>query len=100
MALEPVEHLVLDLGRNAGAGIGDREDDAMLVAPGADGDGGVVRREADGVGEQIIEHLHHAAFVADEVADIGIDVDLEFDAVGREPVLNAFGGGLDGFARY
>ena len=40
-------------------------------------DGGVMRRESDGVGEQIIEHLHHAALVAGEVADAGIDVDLE-----------------------
>ena len=61
-------------------------------------DGGVLRREADGVGEQIIQHLHHAAFVADKAADIGIDIDLELDAVGGEPVLDAFGGGLDGLA--
>ena len=47
--------------------------------------------------KQIIQHLHHAAFVADEAADIGIDIDLEFDAVGGEPVLNAFGGSVDGF---
>src|SRR3954470_14078593 len=36
MALEPVEHLVFDLGRNAGTGIGDCEGDAMLAATGAD----------------------------------------------------------------
>src|SRR6478609_9105507 len=47
MALEPVEHLVFDVGRNAGAGIGDRKNDAMLVSPRADGDGGIVRRESD-----------------------------------------------------
>src|SRR5438445_12902150 len=45
MALEPVEHLVLHIGWNAGAGIGHRENDAMLVPPRADGDGGVMRRE-------------------------------------------------------
>ena len=72
--------------------------DAVLGPPRADRDGGIVRRESDGVGEQIIEHLHHAPLVADEVADIGIDVDLELDAVGRQPVLDAFGGGLDGLA--
>src|ERR1700716_3659841 len=32
-----------------------------------------------------------------EGADMRMDVDLELDAVGGEPVLNAFGGGLDGF---
>src|ERR1700760_1373884 len=51
MALEPVEYLVLDVRRDARAGIGDAEDDTVLGAPGADGDGRVVRREADGVGE-------------------------------------------------
>ena len=75
MAFEPVEHLVLDLGRNARAGIGHGEDDAVLGAPGADRHRRIMRREADGVGEQIIEHLHHAPLVAGEIADIGIDVD-------------------------
>ncbi len=60
VALEPVEHLVLGLGRNAGAGIRDLEHDMGVGAPRADGDDRVVRREADGVGEQVIEHLHHA----------------------------------------
>ncbi len=70
----------------------------MIGAPGADGDRRIVRREADGVGEQIIQHLHHAALVADEAADIGIGIDLERDAVGGEPVLDAFGRGIDGLA--
>jgi hypothetical protein len=56
-----------------------------------------MRRKFDGIGQQIVQHLHHAAFVADEVPDLGIDVDLELDAVGREPILDAFGGRGDGF---
>src|ERR671930_916283 len=48
VAFEPVEHLVLHLGRNAGAAIADGEDDAMLGPPRADRDRGIVRRESDG----------------------------------------------------
>ena len=95
---EPVEYLVLDVGRNARAGIGDGEDDVVVGFPGAQADGGVLRRKSDGIGQEIIQHLHHAAFVAHEVADVGIDVDPEFDAVGGEPVLDALGRGFDGLA--
>src|SRR5258707_8071628 len=45
-----------------------------------------------------MQDLVQAAFVADNTSDIGIDVDLELDAVGCEPVLDAFGGGFDGLA--
>src|SRR5437763_11554803 len=68
MAFEPVEHLVLDLGRNARAGIDHGEDDAVLAAPGADRHCRIVRRETDRVREQIIEYLYHAPLVAEEVA--------------------------------
>lgn len=57
-----------------------------------------MRREADGVGEQIVQHLHHAPLVADEGADVGLDIDLQRDAVGGEAILDAFGGGLDRLA--
>src|SRR3977135_2785697 len=96
MAFEPVEHLVLDLGRNPRTGSGPREDDAVFGAAGADRHRGILRREADRVGKQVIENLHHAALVAGEVADVGVDIDLERDAIRREPVLNALGGGRDG----
>src|SRR6478672_3530356 len=92
MALEPVEHLVLDLGGNARSGVGYREYHAALGTPRADGNGRTMRRETDRVGEQIIEYLHHPALVAGEIADAGVDLDLERDAIGREAVLNAFGG--------
>src|SRR3954469_15243930 len=36
VAFEPVEHLVLDVGWNAGAGIADGENDTMLGPPRAD----------------------------------------------------------------
>src|SRR5712671_1397314 len=35
MTLEPVEHLVLDIGRDAGTAIGHGEDDAVSGSPGA-----------------------------------------------------------------
>src|SRR5450755_5026657 len=43
IALEPVEHLVLDVGRNAGTGIGHGEDDVVLGPPGAEADSGILR---------------------------------------------------------
>jgi len=58
-----------------------------------------MRRESDGIGEEIVKHLLDAVLIADEVADAGVGIDLELDAVGREPVLNAFRGGIDGLAR-
>ena len=57
-----------------------------------------MRREANGIRQQIIQDLHHAAFVADKASDAGVDIDLELDAVGCEPVLDAFGGSFDGLA--
>src|SRR5450756_23990 len=58
MALEPVEHLVLDVGRNARTGIGHRENDAVFGPLRAKADGGVLRRKSDGVGQEIIQYLH------------------------------------------
>src|SRR6266403_3369917 len=80
MTLEPVEYLVLDVGRNARTGVGHAENDSVFGSPGAQADGGVLRRKSDGIRQQIIQHLHHAALVAHEVPDIEIDVDPEFDA--------------------
>src|SRR6266540_3102838 len=47
VALEPVEHLVLHLSRNAGAGIAYGKDHAMLGPPRADRDRGIVWRKSD-----------------------------------------------------
>src|SRR5260221_10644369 len=43
MTLEPVEHLVLDIGRDAGTGIGHGENDAVFGSPGAEADGRALR---------------------------------------------------------
>src|SRR3954468_17205285 len=69
MALEPVEHLVFHVSRNAGAAIADGEYHSMRGPLGADRDRGIVRRESDVVGEQVIKHLHHAPLVAGKIAD-------------------------------
>src|SRR5271154_5482788 len=47
MALEPVEHLVLDVGRNAGAPIGHGKDHMMVGAPGAQRNRGILWRKSD-----------------------------------------------------
>src|SRR5437868_371019 len=98
MALKPVEHLVLDVGRNAWTGIGHGKDHRVIGPLRANADDCILRREAHGVGEQVVQNLHDAAFVTDKTSDAGIDVDLEADAVGGQAILNAFGGGFDGLA--
>src|SRR5216684_8343999 len=45
MTLEPIEHLVFDIGRDAGTGIGHSEDDAVFGSPGAQADGRLLRRK-------------------------------------------------------
>src|SRR5262249_47457549 len=97
-AFEPIENLVLYVGRDARTGISHGEHDAAIGSAGADADGSILRREADRVGKKIIQHLHYAPFVADEAASIGFDFDLEPNPVRGEPVLDSFGGGFDGFA--
>src|ERR1700692_848342 len=43
VAFEPVEYLVLDVGRNARTGVGHGEDDAVFGPDGAEADGRVLR---------------------------------------------------------
>src|SRR6202521_3208271 len=51
MTLEPVEYLVFDIGRNAGAGICHGENHAVLGSPGAQADCGMLRRKSHGICE-------------------------------------------------
>src|SRR2546430_13739978 len=96
MTLEPVEHLVLDVGCNAWPEIGHRENDTALVSSGTESNRRIVRRKSDRVGKKIIQHLHHAAAVGDEVPDGGIDIELEGDAVAGEAVLYSLRRIVDG----
>ena len=59
------------------------------VRRGADRDRGIVRRESDGVGEDYRAPAPRA-LVAGEVPISGSISTLEFDAVGRQPVLGAW----------
>src|SRR5206468_7469463 len=95
MTFKPVEYFILDVRGNARTAIGDGKDDAMLAPPGTQADDGIVRRETDGVSQQVIKDLHDAPFVADKPADVRFDIDFELDAVGCEPVLHTLGGGID-----
>src|SRR5882724_9478238 len=45
MTLEPVEHLVFDVRRDARTGVGYAENDAVFGSVGAQADGGVLRRK-------------------------------------------------------
>src|SRR6266700_599467 len=54
-AFEPVEDLVLHVGGYSRTGICHNEDHAALGAARADPDGGILRREADGVGKESVE---------------------------------------------
>src|SRR6202035_5516785 len=73
MTLEPVEHLVLDVGRNARPGIGHGENDAVFGAFRAQADGGALGRKSDGVGEEIVQYLLDAVAIGNEVANGGAD---------------------------
>ena len=98
VTFKPVEHLVLHVRRNPRTGIGHGEDHAVLGPLRGQADDGILGRESDGIGQKVIQHLHYPALVGHEASDVGIDIDLELDAIGREPVLDAFRGGLNGLA--
>ncbi len=98
VGLEPVEHLVADVGRDARALVGDHEHDRVLQPLRRQRHGAARRREADGVGEQIEQRLTHAPLVGDERADVGRGADRERNAGLLQAVLHAFGGGVHGLA--
>src|SRR3954471_24336285 len=95
MALEPVEHLVLDIGRNAGTGIADAEYDVVLSPLRSDDNLGIPRGKSDSIGEQIVQHLNDTPLLRDKISDIGIDIDLQLDPVANEPVMDTLRRRLD-----
>ena len=94
MRLEPVEHAILHLRRDARAGVRHAEHQRVGTALGVERNGGARRREADGIGEQIEQHLTDAALVGREAADAGVGGDIELEAVLDEAVFDAFGSGF------
>src|SRR6185312_5451135 len=98
IGFEPVEHAVLLVGWNAGAAVGDGEDDCVRVAFGRHRDGFVRRREADRVGEQVEQNLPKATLVRGETADVRDGANVERDVLLHQPVLYALRRGLQGGA--
>jgi len=72
MTLEPVEHLVFDIGRDARTGVGHAENDSVFGSFGAQADGGILRRK---IRRHSPSRLYSTCttrrFVAHEVADVG-----------------------------
>ena len=60
---ELLEHRGLVLGRNADAGVGDRDLDTAIAQRGANVDASALGRELQRVGQQIQQHLLHLALV-------------------------------------
>src|SRR5664279_2000853 len=89
VGLEPVEHLVLRLRRNAGAVVGDSEHHRVAAPLGGERDGLARRRKADRVGQEIEQNLPQpplvGSFTADERRLRQILFDLLSNAVGFSP---------------
>src|SRR5215831_10746036 len=63
MGLEPIEHLVLYVGRDAGAAIGHREYDGVPAPLDGKSNDLAAGRKAHGIGQQIEQRLAHAPLV-------------------------------------
>src|SRR5262245_42189013 len=63
MGLEPIEHLVLHIGRDTWSAVGYREHDGVLEPLGGEGDGLAGGGEAHCVGQEIEQGLAHAPLV-------------------------------------
>src|SRR5262252_5941450 len=66
MGLEPIEHLVLYIGRDARPAIGHREYDGIPAPLSGKGNDLAAGRKAHGIGQQIEQRLAHAPLVGDE----------------------------------
>ena len=75
------------------------KNDAAVCATGAEMNRAVGRRKTDGVGKQIIKHLHDAMLIGDEAAEAGIDLDIELDILAHKAVLQTGGRFFDGLSQ-
>ena len=98
MGLEPIEHLVLDVGRDAGAVIGDGEYHGILEPLRRERNGLPARRKAYCICQEVEQGLAYAALIRHETADVRRGTDVELDAALDQPVLHAFCGGVHGLA--
>ena len=88
--LEPVEHAVDHVDRNAAALIGHLEHDLSGATQGRERDRLAGLGKADGVGQQVEENLPDALGIGAEGADVVQRDDVEMDVGFREPVLQPF----------
>ena len=94
-ALEALEHALLLVLGDADALVLDGERHHAALAPHADADGVAGLGEADGVGEEIVEHLPDPRLVGDEFHGILGNADVEIEARALGAVAHAEHGGVD-----
>src|SRR5262245_48571836 len=95
---EPIEYLVLHIGRDAGAVVGNRKYHSILEPLGRERNGPARGGKAYCVGQQIEQGLADPPLIRHEAANVRGGPDLEHDAVLPQPVLHAFGGPFHGGA--
>ena len=81
--VEPIEDEGQVLGRDAGPAVRDRQHHAAVRAAAGQRDAAVSRRVADGVGDQVLQHLLEPPRVADHGLGVRRDLALECDAASR-----------------
>src|SRR5260221_13115653 len=98
MGLEPIEHLVLYVGRDPGPVICDGKYDGVLEPLCGERNGLPGWRKAYCICQEVEQGLAHAAVIGHETADIRRRPDVERDAALDQPVLHAFRSGIHGLA--
>ena len=87
--LEALEDRRLLFFRDAEARILDIDGDAVLLAAAGKGDRALLRREADGVRQEVINHLNEAVLVGDDRFGVLGDVHVEMHLAPRQPLAHA-----------
>src|SRR6476620_7295572 len=99
-ALEAFEDRRLIFGRDAATLILDGEGKLVIFAAAGQHDSVPRTREADGVGEEIIQDLGDPRTVGDEVVKTGLYPDVELDAVLFQPLAKPEHRGVDHTAHF
>src|SRR5262245_24336687 len=86
VGLEPIEYLILHIGRDAGAVVGNRKYHSILESLGRERNGPARWRKAYCVGQQIEQGLADPPLIRHEAANVRGGPDLEHDAVLPQPV--------------
>src|SRR5262249_18977550 len=80
-AFEAIEHGLLIILRNAHALVLHAEAKHGILPPAIERNSAALLREADGVREEIIQHLGHASAVGNEAVDAQLNADRKVDIV-------------------